>query len=186
MPVQAALVAHPTTPAPAVRAFVVAVRRDAARLAVAYTLEGDVAALRIPAAGPIHPGTALWRHTCFELFVAADGVAGYHELNLAPSCAWQAHAFRGYRDGGPLADVPWTPTVAVQRTAGMLALQATVALDGLSPAYGPARLRLGLSAVVEDARGALSYWALRHPSARPDFHHADGFALALEPSPGRW
>jgi hypothetical protein len=42
------------------------------------------------------------------------------------------------------------------------------------------RLRLALTAVVEDARGRLSYWALRHPPGRPDFHHRDGFALVLE------
>jgi hypothetical protein len=39
--------------------------------------------------------------------------------------------------------------------------------------------RLGLSAVIEDTRGSLSYWALAHPPGKPDFHHADGFALEL-------
>ena len=41
-------------------------------------------------------------------------------------------------------------------------------------------LRLGLSAVVEDVDGILSYWALRHPSGKPDFHHTDAFALQLD------
>ena len=41
-------------------------------------------------------------------------------------------------------------------------------------------LRLALSAVVEADDGTLSYWALRHPPGRPDFHHADGFVLRLE------
>ena len=43
-------------------------------------------------------------------------------------------------------------------------------------------LRLGLSAVVEDAAGKLSYWALRHTPGKPDFHHTDAFALTLEKS----
>jgi hypothetical protein len=41
-------------------------------------------------------------------------------------------------------------------------------------------LRLGLSAVIESCNGSLSYWALRHPAGKPDFHHADAFALGLE------
>jgi hypothetical protein len=49
-----------------------------------------------------------------------------------------------------------------------------------------ARLRIGLTAVVEDASGALSYWSLRHPAGRPDFHHADAFALRLEPPRDAW
>jgi hypothetical protein len=28
--------------------------------------------------------------------------------------------------------------------------------------------------------GALSYWALRHPPGKPDFHHPAGFALELD------
>ena len=40
-----------------------------------------------------------------------------------------------------------------------------------------ARLRLALSPVIED--GALSYWALRHPPGRPDFHHQDAFTLEI-------
>ena len=49
------------------------------------------------------------------------------------------------------------------------------ALLSLPP--GPARL--GLTAVIEEAGGRLSYWALRHPAERPDFHDAGGFALEV-------
>jgi hypothetical protein len=42
------------------------------------------------------------------------------------------------------------------------------------------RLRLVLSAVLEDTDGVLSYWALQHPPGRPDFHHPDAFAVQLE------
>ena len=42
-------------------------------------------------------------------------------------------------------------------------------------------LGLGLSTVVEDNHGRLSYWALRHPSGKPDFHHPDTFALEIVP-----
>jgi hypothetical protein len=41
--------------------------------------------------------------------------------------------------------------------------------------------RVGVSAVVENADSSLSYWALRHPPGKPDFHHPDCFALELPP-----
>ena len=45
-------------------------------------------------------------------------------------------------------------------------------------------LRLGLSAVIEDDSGKLSYWALKHPSGKPDFHHPDTFVLEIAPPNG--
>jgi hypothetical protein len=43
--------------------------------------------------------------------------------------------------------------------------------------------QLGLSAVVEEAGGGKSYWALAHPPGQPDFHSPDCFALELAPPP---
>jgi len=39
----------------------------------------------------------------------------------------------------------------------------------------------GLQEAVLQAAGALSYWALRHPMPRPDFHHFAGRLLRLPP-----
>jgi len=33
--------------------------------------------------------------------------------------------------------------------------------------------------VIEETSGRLSYWALAHPSGKPDFHHADCFACEI-------
>jgi len=41
------------------------------------------------------------------------------------------------------------------------------------------RWRVALTAVIEETNGTKSYWALKHPPGKPDFHHADGFALEL-------
>ena len=38
----------------------------------------------------------------------------------------------------------------------------------------------GLSAVIEDDAGALSYWALHHAKAKPDFHDRAGWRARLE------
>ena len=41
--------------------------------------------------------------------------------------------------------------------------------------------RAGLNAVIEEADGTRSYWALAHPPGDPDFHHPDCFAFDLPP-----
>jgi hypothetical protein len=51
----------------------------------------------------------------------------------------------------------------------------------LSPLLMRQPLRLALSAVIEDENGKLSYWALKHPPGKPNFHHPDAFTLELVP-----
>jgi hypothetical protein len=41
-------------------------------------------------------------------------------------------------------------------------------------------LQVGLSAVVEEESGTLSYWALKHGPGKADFHCPDGFLLELK------
>jgi hypothetical protein len=180
-----ALICHPSTPTDAVRGLTVTVRRDTGTLRVAFALDADPRALRIPEARAPRCASRLWEHTCFEAFLAAAGPA-YHEFNFAPSGEWAAHAFLDYRDGGLLDDASLAPAITTRVRDDGLDLDAVVSLARLSPAYAHASLRLGLTAVIEARDGSLSYWALHHPAERPDFHHADGFALRVEPPGGAW
>jgi len=68
----------------------------------------------------------------------------------------------------------------LRRAATEVELDASIRLDRLSPMHRDAKLSIAVSAVVEDQDGLLSYWALRHPPGKPDFHHADAFALVLD------
>jgi hypothetical protein len=181
---QGGLIVHPGSAATPVQAIDVEADRQAQTLSLRYVLRADLARLRLAPWAPTRPGQDLWKHTCFEAFVGVVGAPSYHELNFAPSGEWAAFAFRSYRDGGPLADAVLAPRLTVQRETQRLVLDAQLALDRLSPDYARAPLRVGLSAVIEALDGTLSYWALRHPAGRPDFHHADNFAWRLEPSPG--
>jgi cell wall-associated NlpC family hydrolase len=145
-----------------------------------FRLDGDIPRIRIPPPGVPRINAELWRHTCFEAFIAVDGQPAYHEFNFAPSGEWCLYALSGYRNGGPAANETMRPRIAIRSTDSRLELDALVRLDSLSPIHPRASLRIGLSAVIEASDG-LSYWALRHPADKPDFHHADGFALLLEP-----
>jgi hypothetical protein len=177
----AALVCHPESRAGPVRGVRArALRSAAGTLAVAFTIEGDVARLRVPPPVTPHFADGLWQRTCCEVFVACRGSAGYHEFNLSPSGAWAAYAFRGYRERTDLEASGLDPGIVLARSASVLEIEATLRLDRVSPQHARGPLVLGLSAVIESADGALSYWALAHPPGRPDFHHTGAFSLDLE------
>ena len=151
-----------------------------------YVLKADLTRLRmrlrIPLPHPSIRADRLWQHTCFEAFVSVKGKTEYYEFNFAPSGEWAAYNFKRYRVGTPLEADKLAPRIVVRNTADRLDLDAIVRLDHL-PAIPPhACLQLALCAVIEDENGMLSYWALKHPPGKPDFHHPDAFALDFEPS----
>lgn len=173
-----ALRCHPVTPVSSVRSLTARVSSpERGWLAVEFTLLGDVPRLQIPVPRPPRAVDGLWQHTCFEAFIAVAGAPVYHELNFSPSGEWAAYAFRGYRN-----PAPWrmreAPAIAVRHAGDRLELEARLAVSALPAATGDG-WALGLAAVVEEVTGALSYWALRHPMAKPDFHHRQAFALRL-------
>lgn len=166
----AALERHPASRCAALRGIEASVSRGpGGELKVAYVLEGEIDRLLVPEPRAPRAAERLWQHTCCELFVARDGAPGYREFNFSPSGEWAAYAFARCRDGGPLS-IP-DPRIAVKRSTARLELTAAVPAD-------PGKLRIGLSVVVEEDE--ISYWALRHPAGKPDFHHPDAFALRLE------
>lgn len=171
---------HPSTRTQSVRSIKVLARRSSNELQLTYRLEGDVSRIVMPSPAPPRIGVELWRHTCFEVFIAVEDRQEYHEFNFAPSGEWTVYAFSGYRNGSPLTDASMRPNTALRSTDGRVELDAVARLDALSDIHPRARLRIGLAAVVEASDG-VSYWALHHPAEKPDFHAADGFALLLEP-----
>jgi hypothetical protein len=176
-PAPLALVSHPRTPSRAIQSIEVLVDwTPGGELSLAFVLACDLAQLRIPDPRPPARANGLWRHTCFELFVMAGRGPEYREFNFSPSGEWAVFAFRDYRDGTQ-ADVAAAPEIVLHRTADRLQLDARIGPEHLPRA---ASLRLGPTAVVEGADGVLSYWALKHPPGKPDFHHSDAFAMHLE------
>jgi hypothetical protein len=148
-------------------------------LVIGYSLTGAIDNLRIPPSGPVRRGDNLWQHTCFELFVSA-AKPGYYEFNFSPSGEWAIYRFASYRQRAEL-DRGAHPEISIRsrRAAENLELETIIDLTEISETCQGASLRVGISAVIEDSCGALSYWALQHPGTRPDFHHDESFALQL-------
>lgn len=177
---RALLLAHPYTPGEAVWSIAVEAQlTDGVHLACHYALHGDIARVRIPGPGTGRRSDGLWKHTCFEAFVAVAGAEGYYEFNFSPAFDWAAYRFEDYRTGMSAATLAEAPGLQVRRTARQLDLTATVHLAGLASLRDAEALQVALAAVVEEDDGRLSYWALRHGPGSPDFHDPDSFSFEL-------
>ena len=174
------LTAHPSTPNDAVRSLEVQLRVQAPDILVfKYSLVADMSRLRVPLAGAGARADDLWKHSCFEAFVAAADAPGYHEFNFSPSLDWAIYRFSAYRAGMSPAEITLAPAISMSRGADGLELQSVVRLGNLADLRDASHLRIALAAVIEDENGRLSYWGLRHPAGKPDFHHPNGFALEV-------
>lgn len=162
------LVRHFASDGPAV-SLSVHHERQGDRLWVRFVVDGDVDAVAWPAPQPQERGDCLWEQTCFEVFVTTRD--GYREFNLSPSAQWASYRFSDYRVG--MVDAPErVADLALDLASDMLALEALIDLPSDVDA-------LGLSAVIQGCDGSKSFWALTHPSDKPDFHHPASFTLDL-------
>jgi len=176
----AMLTAHPSTPNDDVRSLEVQLRAEEPDILVfQYSLVADMSRVRVPVSGASGWADALWEHTCFEAFVAVGDAPGYHEFNFSPSLDWAIYRFTAYREGMSPVEVGRAPEISVRRGDDGLELRSAVRLGHLADLGDARRLRIALAAVIEDENGRLSYWGLRHPPGKPDFHHPNGFALEV-------
>lgn len=171
---------HPAAPCTGFRRFEAGVEQlSSGELRFHYRIEGDLEGLSFPEQITARRRDELWRHTCCEAFLRADRQAGYYEYNFSPSTAWALYRFSAYRKGMAAVAVPRAPRIVAEFTRETFDLEAVV---DLKPWVRPNRmLFVGLCAVIETRDGALSYWAMRHPPGRPDFHRPDAWALELPP-----
>ncbi len=175
---------HPSSPRLGVRSLCAEVAWRGTALRFRFELWADTATLRLPERCSSAFTDGLWQTTCFEAFLAYDGGDEYREVNLSPSTAWAVYAFAGYRarrtEGRRLGPV----LVACESRGDRLELTAEASAAALDLDSKP--LRVGLTAVLQSADGALAYWALAHPEPKPDFHGSASRTLRLEPPPTAW
>ncbi|WP_106639253.1 DOMON-like domain-containing protein [Allosphingosinicella vermicomposti] len=201
-----ALQCHPDTPCGPLTGIDVEVTRHGSRsglrrIALRFVASGNIDAVRFPHHVTSHARKdELWRTTCFEAFLRVGDDNAYREFNLAPSGNWNCYHFTGYRENmapenhvgdpaiqtymrreplGPGDDGHSSSIGPLDRfEAPFLMLTATLELQSaMLPLDQP--WHLALSAVIEEKNDRVSYWALKHPSGKPDFHHEDCFALEL-------
>jgi len=180
VPARYPLAPHAASPQTSAERLVAEVARgEQDCLQLKFRLTGDIAALVLPAAAEPLRTDGLWRHTCFEAFIAAADSPEYWEYNFSPSGAWAAYHFIGYRAGMEPVGEATAPVITREAGTDEFALAVALDLGWLLRAHTGHGLRLGLTAVIEDRVQGLSYWALKHGAEKPDFHRADSFLVAL-------
>jgi len=178
--VKSCLIHHPDTVGNSIKNIHIGVKASFrnGNLRLHYDLLGDVRKLLIPESKTPEEIKGLWEHTCFEAFVAIVDESPYHEFNFSPSGQWAAYAFKDYR--APRAwRVQSPPSVSYICTDDRLSMEVIISENDLPDNPKHNTYRLGLAAVLETKEGELSYWALCHPTGKPDFHHRTGFTLSF-------
>lgn len=175
------LTAHPSTPVPDGWILEVRCELDPTEVRLVWLLRTDPEAIRLPPPAAPARRDGLWRHTCFEWFLADASGEGYREFNFSPSSQWAAYAFTRYREGMTALDLPDPPRIALAVERGALQLTARVPRAALATGGGARATprRCGLAAVLERSDGRSAYVALAHPPGRPDFHHRAGFTAEV-------
>jgi predicted GIY-YIG superfamily endonuclease len=172
------LTCHPETRPNEIRAVTVEIRMtDGDKMLLTFQVDG-AEFLKTESWRAPERCDNLWKTTCFEIFIQPTGSGQYFEFNFSPSTQWAAYKFDSYREG--MVDLAVTAPPHIGRGEGDDAFVIEVDLD-LSNIPNTER-QIALSAVIEEKDGTKSYWALKHPPGKPDFHHRDCFALTL-PAP---
>lgn len=174
------LIRHHSTPCDAVSQIEVAAERLAdGTLSLRYVATGSMSGLLVPAKAKPERTDLLWHHTCFEAFIKPQPGDAYSELNASPSTQWVLYSFTSFREG--MANATQLEISPIEMKLGSDSLVLTTRIRGLpsEPSW-----RVALSAIIEETNGRKSFWALKHPPQKPDFHHDDCFDLQL-PAPSR-
>ena len=173
------LIAHPDHPPLEVNSIEAAViGLDANWLRVRWRVE-NASRVLVPVFAGKGRADGLWQETCFELFLKGQDDEGYVEINLSPSERWAAYDFAGYRSGMENRDMARDPDCTIRIGRNMLIFDASIPVKTLPEMPW----QMGISAVIEeqgeDGEVVKSYWALRHPPGRPDFHSPACFGAGL-------
>lgn len=175
------LISHASTPMPQVKSLAVALSATGdGGLAAHFDCRCGAGVLRLPHARPAQAADELWRHTCCELFAGVFDDAAYREFNCSPSGQWAMYGFSDnrVRDSCRLDLTLPMPRIIFASGAEGWTLDAW--LEAAALPRGPAeKIQLSAAVVLEAADGSLSYWALQHVAAQPDFHRRESFALRL-------
>lgn len=171
---------HPQSPCKAVRRISVDIGFGTGPgvLQVRYRIEGDIGRLTLPTTDFARRSDGLWQHTCFEAFLRPDASESYHEFNFAPSGDWAAYRFSTRRSDRSFPDLPG-PLVRFHFGKEFCDLSADIQIPALPELAVASVIHAGMAAVIETNEGGLSWWALSHGAAKPDFHDPATFVLQV-------
>lgn len=118
----------------------------------------------------------LWEKTCFELFIKNERNE-YVEFNFSPNFEWNCFYFK--KLGDPLLEWDQMASLAIDilLSADHFFLFAQIKKELFPKGFFDKKTNLtaGITSVIKEKTGSMSYWALSHADTRPNFHHFDSF-----------
>lgn len=112
----------------------------------------------------------LWKSTCFELFLNVIGQNQYYEFNFSLDGFWNCYHFQGYRFPQPATASTDFEIESMKWSNNLL----EISLRNFSNYM---QFNVGLTAVINDKKNQINYYALKHESGKPDFHVKTSFIL---------
>jgi hypothetical protein len=118
----------------------------------------------------------LWEKTCFEFFLK-NSADEYVEFNFSPCFEWNCFYFK--KTGDPLAE--WEkmnrPETQILLSIDHFFLMVELKKELFPPGFfnQNTELSVGITSVLKNKSGQLSYWALAHSDTRPNFHDFRSF-----------
>lgn len=129
----------------------------------------------------------LWQSTCLEFFIQPHGQESYVEWNLSPEGDWACYEFSRYRERvndddaacSMLHDVVASPEYSANTTDRTMQGSVLLPTDGACNVGVSMVLAVAGDEAKDGGTVALSYWALAHSGAQPDFHRSADWRVAL-------
>lgn len=145
-------------------------------LFISYKMTGNLASIDLGDEDPKHARVIkLWEKSCFELFIKNQNDS-YIEFNFSPEFEWNAFFFE--KKGDALKEFVKIDKLKIDILLSKDVFQLIVEIDkGKFPTgffEGQEHLA-GITSVIKDKSGSLSYWALSHEDTRPNFHDFRSF-----------
>jgi hypothetical protein len=149
-------------------------------LFLSFSLKGNLGSLDLEEGTPKKMRVMkLWEKTCFEFFIKNERDS-YMEFNFSPCFEWNCFYFE--KKGNPLKEyAPMErPKTDILNSMDHFLLMVEIKKDFFPEGFFAGATNLtnicaGITGVIKEKNGNLSYWALAHADTRPNFHHFDSF-----------
>jgi hypothetical protein len=162
-------------------------QQDLQCLDIVYHLTGDLESIDLvnQPCQPKSRADELWKNTCFEWFLKSPKDKQYWEFNASPTGNWNFYHLDDYRENLKPCTLIEAPELQSKREISKtnftytFFIRAPLALWCANHSHLIADAKLAVTAVIRWKSGECSYFSLRHPEAKADFHHEFGFQHLL-------
>ncbi len=142
---------------------------------ISYKVTGDLSSLDLGSGRSLHNRVIkLWEKSCFELFIK-DASDSYVEFNFSPEFEWNAFYFA--KKGDALKEYEKVNQVKTDILLSQDVFHIIVEIEKnkFPENFFTGELSAGITSVVKEKNGNISYWALSHEDTKPNFHDFRSF-----------